>query len=209
MDFTTATVEKIEQYGEGIADAIIGEVDAVKIVIANDGIEEAREALLDDSVEAWDHFTSYSPFEFIASALNSREDADDAWQALEDGYSEKYSELVDELIDNVGDEMRDVEASKVKDVPKWVEADITLDDVEAIQQGGCASGAYMPAATYATALETMAEHGDDVLDYIGDVSDVSLPDMGDTSWAGVAVHFLSCAVELWALSVELEDYGIE
>jgi hypothetical protein len=92
------------------------------------------------------------------------------------------------------------------EVPAWIEQDISPYDVAAIVQGGCASGAYMPAVTYATAQEIMNEHGDDVLDYINDVDPGLLVIPGDviegTSWAGIAVYYLSVAVELWASDAE-------
>ena len=88
-------------------------------------------------------------------------------------------------------------------VPDWIESDISPSDIAAILQGGCASGAYMPAVTYHKALATMAEHGDDVLDYI-DNSIGGLPPPAGASWSGMACHYLSCAVELWASSVEAE-----
>ena len=103
---------------------------------------------------------------------------------------------------------------KVKDldieVPDWIEQDITNHDIEAIIQGGCASGAYMPAVTYHQARETMGEHGDTVLTYIED-NYGELPDIPKgESWSGIAVFFLSCAVELWATSVENEvNYAVE
>ncbi len=90
------------------------------------------------------------------------------------------------------------------DVPEWIDQDITALDVESIVQGGCSSGAYMPAVTYHSALKTMGEHGDDVLDYIQD-SLGELPSMlQNISWSGIAVFYLSYAVELWASSVESE-----
>jgi len=55
------------------------------------------------------------------------------------------------------------------DVPEWIDQDISPSTVAAIVQGGCDSGAYMPAVTCSEALETMNEHGDDVLDYIQEV----------------------------------------
>ena len=88
------------------------------------------------------------------------------------------------------------------DVPEWIEQDITCYDVAAILQGGCASGAYMPAVTYHEASKTMAEHGDDALDYIlSHMGDLPNPPY-DVSWSGLAVFYLSYAVELWASSVE-------
>ena len=90
------------------------------------------------------------------------------------------------------------------DVPAWIEQDITPQTIAAIVQGGCASGAYMPAVTYWQALETMSKHGDDVLQYVEDTYGELLPPPEGSSWSGVAVHYLSIAVELWASSVEDE-----
>lgn len=95
-------------------------------------------------------------------------------------------------------------------IPAWIEQDITLDDIKAIQQGGCASGAYMPAVTYHQALETMNEHGNDVLEYIEermDIVDMITPQ--GATWSGIAVHYLSTAVELWASSIDESDFTKE
>ena len=89
-------------------------------------------------------------------------------------------------------------------VPRWIEQDITVQDVAAILQGGCASGAYMPAVTYHEAVATMSAHGDDVLQYIQDAMGELPKPRDDESWSGMAVHYLSAAVELWASSVESE-----
>jgi len=91
--------------------------------------------------------------------------------------------------------------------PDWITCNQSLDfaDIQAIQQGGCESGAYMPAVTYYTASQTMAIHGDDVLQYIED-SLGEIPDLPkDSSWSGIAVFFLSYAVELWAGQFELTN----
>ena len=90
------------------------------------------------------------------------------------------------------------------DVPPWIEQDITPYDVAAICQGGCASGAYMPAVTYYQAIRTMGEHGDNILDYIRDgVGEIMWPSL-DESWGSMACYFVSLAVELWAMNVEDE-----
>jgi len=89
-------------------------------------------------------------------------------------------------------------------VPRWIEQDITPCDVTAIIQGGCASGAYMPAVTYYDAANTMSEHGDDVLDFIEDALGYIEWPHDETSWSGIACHFLSMAVELWCSGVEDE-----
>ena len=90
------------------------------------------------------------------------------------------------------------------DVPAWIEQDITPADVAAIIHSGCASGAYMPAVAYHQAEETMGEHGNDVLEFIeqqcGELPEIPRGE----SWTGIAVFFLSCAVELWAQSVKGE-----
>ena len=90
------------------------------------------------------------------------------------------------------------------DVPRWIEQDITVQDVAAILQGGCASGAYMPAVTYHEAVATMSSHGDDVLQYIQDAMGMLPKPRDDESWSGMAVYYLSEAVEIWASSVESE-----
>jgi hypothetical protein len=97
------------------------------------------------------------------------------------------------------------------DIPAWLSDDISPNDVAAIVQGGCASGAYMPAVTYGQALATMGRHGDDVLDYIEDALGEIPPPPADSSWSGLACFYLSTAVELWASSVEsvLEDFEPE
>jgi hypothetical protein len=96
------------------------------------------------------------------------------------------------------------------DVPDWIVPDISPNDVAAIVQGGCASGAYMPAVTYYDALKTMAEHGDEVLDYIEGAAG-ELPDISGQGWSQMATTYLSCAVEIWACGIEgtLEDYEPE
>ena len=90
------------------------------------------------------------------------------------------------------------------DVPAWIDSDIDAATIAAIARGGCASGAYMPAVTYHQALATMSEHGDAVLQYVEDVcGDLPVPPQ-PLSWSGLACHYLSTAVELWAASVEEE-----
>ncbi len=90
------------------------------------------------------------------------------------------------------------------DVPDWIDQDISGTDISAIVQGGCASGAYMPAVTYWQAKEIMSDHGDDVLNYIEDaMGETPRPPEG-ASWSSIAVFYLSVAVELWAASVHTE-----
>lgn len=91
--------------------------------------------------------------------------------------------------------------------PAWIEHDLTAIDIASICQGGCASGSYMPAVTYWKANDTMANHGDDVLDYIFNVlGELPTPPKFE-SWCGMACFYLSTAVELWAGDVmaQLEE----
>jgi hypothetical protein len=98
------------------------------------------------------------------------------------------------------------------DVPQWIEQDIAASTVISISGfGGCNSGAYMPAVTYYTALRTMAEHGDDVLQYIQDALGELPQPRADESWSGLACFYLSYAVELWAHDImcQLEELETE
>jgi len=75
-------------------------------------------------------------------------------------------------------------------------------DLAAILQGGCDSGAWMPAVTYWTALETMRRDGDAVLDAIESAwRDPSEVIDAQRSWAAWAGNLVSAAVELWAAEV--------
>lgn len=75
-------------------------------------------------------------------------------------------------------------------------------DLAAILQGGCASGAWMPAVTYWAARQIMNDDGDAVMDYIEDAgfSPRALLD-AEASWSNWAVSLVSNAVEIWAASV--------
>jgi hypothetical protein len=105
-----------------------------------------------------------------------------------------YSEAK-RIIENHG---RDVIES-MQDQPYWLTeaGELTYYDIQAVNQGGCASGAYMPAVTYHTAKQHMATHGDDILEYIEmSIGEIPAPPSTE-SWAGMAVYYFSMAVELW------------
>ena len=100
-------------------------------------------------------------------------------------------------------------------LPTWLApSGITCDQVAAIYQGGCESGAYMPAVRYYDALRTMDAHGDDVLQYLEDYDSDILPRLvrPGMSWAGIAVAFVATATDIWAFGIAdeladaLEDY---
>jgi len=94
--------------------------------------------------------------------------------------------------------------------PQWIAYPLTAMDIASICQGGCASGSYMPAVTYHKAIDTMARHGDEVLQYIEDTIG-ELPSPSELhegiSWGGMACFYLSIAVELWAgdIMAQLEE----
>ena len=96
------------------------------------------------------------------------------------------------------------------EIPHWIEEGLTDSDISAICQGGCASGAYMPAVTYFQARETMNEHGDDILTTmyeLGGCDPLQTFNVQEQSWEGFACYLVSYAVEAWASTVlaELED----
>jgi hypothetical protein len=96
-------------------------------------------------------------------------------------------------------------------VPHWVDNDINLGTIAAIYEGGCASGAYMPAVTYLKASATMYCHGDDVLQHIEDAFGEAPSITFNEGWDSAASKLLSTAVELWAGSIidEINDDLVE
>lgn len=94
-------------------------------------------------------------------------------------------------------------------IPRWIDQNITPATIAGVNQGGCESGAYMPAVTYHTAKEIMCEHGDDVIDYIADVIIDDMPNNVET-WGQICVYYLSLAVETWCYANEhLADWENE
>lgn len=87
----------------------------------------------------------------------------------------------------------------IADKPPWITGEITGSTLEAIYQGGCASGAYMPAVTYRDALATMAAHGDEVTEYIAEHGYKPSVEPG-TAWSVMACNLLSLAVEIWVMN---------
>lgn len=94
---------------------------------------------------------------------------------------------------------------KIK-LPAWIE-EISPCQIAAVNQGGCASGAYMPAVAYWSAIKTMSEHGDDVLEFLADHD--SIPAIhSEISWSGIACLYLTTAVELWcSMHAHLADWN--
>ena len=69
---------------------------------------------------------------------------------------------------------------RLNDQPDWLVFMSRIDSIEeiaSILEGGCASGAYMPAVTYHTANKCVNEHGEDMLEYIHNKCDLKLKDL--------------------------------
>ena len=105
-----------------------------------------------------------------------------------------------DLLWNNEEEINEIEGAEIE-LPSFIPS-LTCTDVAAINDGGCASGAYMDAVTYHKAIEIMSEHGNDVLQFIEDSLGELPQPKSDESWSGMAVFYLSYAVELFASSVE-------
>ena len=91
------------------------------------------------------------------------------------------------------------------EVPDWVSPGVDPSTVAAIVQGGCASGAYMPAVTYFDAQNTMREAGNDVTAYLAEQGCEDLTYAPDKeAWSEFCCRVLSCAVESWAVQAEDE-----
>ena len=89
------------------------------------------------------------------------------------------------------------------DQPIWITQHLDICDIQAIQQDGCEFCANV-AVTYYDAAQTMGKYGDDVFTYI-ESQYGELPDIPkQSSWDGIAVFFLSFAVELWCSQFDLD-----
>ena len=109
-----------------------------------------------------------------------------------------------QMIQDHGREDTDSIILEINSQPAWITEKLEIYDIQSVNQGGCASGSYMPAVTYHQAMETMGVHGDDVMEYIEDTLG-QLPEIPNgTSWSGLAVIYLSLAVELWCQQFDLD-----
>lgn len=90
---------------------------------------------------------------------------------------------------------------KMQDQPKWITEPMSYYDIQAVNHGGCFSGAYMPAVINHQALETMNKYGDEVMDYIIEYYDY-LPESDEISWSSLACFYLSVAVQVWCNQFE-------
>ena len=87
----------------------------------------------------------------------------------------------------------------------WSDAEITPQLVAILadcSQLSKRQGAFnWPKVDYYQASRTMEKHGDNVLQYLGEVcGEIPAPrrDLTELGWSGLAHHYLSTAVEKWA-----------
>lgn len=122
---------------------------------------------------------------------------------MENQFNLSFSEC--KRLINEGIDLRDF-VDSVNDQPAWLlemGGIEELDELLAIRQGGCASGAFMPAVTYRTAMRIMGVYGDEIMEYVEDqLSEITLP--SGESWSGLAVYMVSRAVELWCGQFDLD-----
>jgi hypothetical protein len=95
-----------------------------------DDAADAIDGLIEDSGESWEHFKCMSPFEFVASALNKRDDALDAWEALESSFHAAFSLTVgskkETIQDSIDERIFDEDCEKVRNL--WPEIKQSIID---------------------------------------------------------------------------------
>lgn len=101
------------------------------------------------------------------------------------------------LIENLGRDTVETFINDINDQPEFLKNMGKIDSVSellAIYQGGCASGAYMPAVTYWSALECMKECSDSVEAQIEHMEEVTWK-VSEETFAGFCTKLCSMAVE--------------
>lgn len=92
--------------------------------------------------------------------------------------------------------------------PKWIDVDLTGDEIERIRCCGCMSAPYLPAINYEQARKTMEKYSDDIIDYIRENDEecgefIKIP--SDILWDEIPSYLLSYAVETWTHRFKVED----
>ena len=114
----------------------------------------------------------------------------------------KYTQLK-QMADNSRDWREIVEA--MNNQPSFLEYELDVSDIQAILQGGCASGAYMPAVTYHTAEETMKQHSRAIEEQIEPIAydlDGIKWNVEEETFSAFCVKCVSLAVESWCWQFE-------
>ena len=101
------------------------------------------------------------------------------------------------------DEFREMIANQPDFIKKMGAID-SISDLQAIEQGGCESGAYMPAVTYYTAKNIMVEYHSEIENIVSDVVDHFMFNPAIDGFDGFCVEIVSIAVECWVSRFNLE-----
>ena len=112
-----------------------------------------------------------------------------------------------------GIDLRDLQ-ERFNDQPEFIKETQVIDwnDAQAILQGGCENGAYMPAVTYNTAQSIMNQYSDNieaVFEEFGYGAHKMTWYITEEPFASFCVKVVSRAVELWVsqFAEELENIG--
>lgn len=89
----------------------------------------------------------------------------------------------------------------INNQPDFMSGSMGIDSIREIKSilcGGCAGNAH-PSVFYHEASRHMAEHGDDVLEYIeGVYGEIPQPKKG-ISWGELSSFYLTLAIETWCI----------
>lgn len=101
-DWTQATLEEIESAGQADGERIAKELEVDPVDEGHEELLELsnfKEHVMEQLCDAEETSRTYTPFEFFAKELNERPDADEAWDAYDEGISIAFSNAVDEWDD--------------------------------------------------------------------------------------------------------------
>lgn len=117
-----------------------------------------------------------------------------------------------EIINN-GDDLREFLESVTTNQPEFIISMGAIDSIyelKSIKEGGCESGAYMPAVTYCTALKCMTDHYEEIESILQDHGFETFDfNLERESFSGFCVRLVSMAVELWVSSIETDHISYE
>ncbi len=111
-----------------------------------------------------------------------------------------------QLIAN-GYDLREFLEAVTTEQPQFIKSMGAIDSIaemHAINQGGCESGAYMPAVTYHTALECMANYPQEVQEGVEFRYETIEFDLSRDSISTFASKLVAAAVESWVSGFNLD-----
>lgn len=94
--------------------------------------------------------------------------------------------------------------------PSWLIHEIDLSDVFSIYQGGCASGAFIPAVTYHIAEAWFNTHSEDMLQYVRDNDSNLVFNFNELPFSEFCTRICASAVEYFVFELVniLDENGI-